>query len=114
MGSSLDVPVSCTESGRWSYQSAQFSSSGSMAYAQLRKAKAASVSKSLRLRECHASNQGEVWDEIEMLHHMAESGDKSRTRAMQDAYRERRQDLDEFARPEAYGRLHRRRRWSVE
>ncbi|MCH7228746.1 ARPP-1 family domain-containing protein [Haloferula sp. A504] len=134
-GESLDVPVSCTESGRWSYLSPQFSSSGSMAYAQLRKAKAAAVSRSLHHRDSHASDQGEVWDEIEMLHLKADSGGKSSTRAMQDAYNERRQDLDEFvrgvpcgggqcgllavvgdrvegldvlSRPEAYERLHNR------
>jgi len=134
-GASLDVPVSCTESGRWSYQSAHFSSSGSMAYAQLRKLKAASVSHSLRVRACHSSDQGEVWDEIESLHMQADSSGKSRTRAMEDAYAERRRDLDDFvraipceegqcgllavvgervegvdvlSRPEAYARLHRR------
>jgi len=36
-GSALDVPVSCTERGRWSYESNEFSSSGSLAYAELRK-----------------------------------------------------------------------------
>lgn len=134
-GGSLDVPVSCTESGRWAYDSPEFGSSGNMAHAELRKKKARMVARSLELRASHASDQGEVWDEIEFLHACAHSGDSSRTRAMRDAYSERRHDLDAFARevpchdrqcgllavvgarvegvdvlsrPEAYARLHRR------
>jgi len=134
-GSSLDVPVSCTESGRWSYMSDHFSPSGSMAYAELRKRKSAAVHCSLEASACHASDQGAVWDEIEQLHQQADSGAKSRTRAMKDAFDERQRELDEFSRdvqcrdgqcgllavvgdrvegadvlsrPEAYERLHRR------
>ena len=40
-GTSLDVPVSCTEQGRWSYDSAEFGSSGSLAHAGRRKRKSA-------------------------------------------------------------------------
>jgi hypothetical protein len=97
-GTRLEVPVSCTESGRWRHVSREFESSGSMAYAELRKVKARAVHQSLRVREMHASNQGEVWDEIEMLHSKARTADKSRTRAMRDAYEERRRDLGEFSR----------------
>ncbi len=46
-GTSLDVPVSCTEQGRWSYASAEFGSSGSLAHAELRKRKSADVAMSL-------------------------------------------------------------------
>lgn len=134
-GSALDVPVSCTEQGRWSYQSAEFSSSGSMAYAELRKRKAAAVACSLHASETHASDQGAVWEEIESLHFAAKSSDTSATRAMKDAYDGRQREIDEFtrevpchegqcgllavigdrvegidvlSRPEAYARLHRR------
>ena len=131
-GTSLDVPVSCTERGRWSYASAEFSSSGSLAHAELRKRKAAAVAASLHVHASHASDQGAVWDEIEQLHFAARSDDSSQTRAMKDAYDSRQCELDEFtreapchdgqcgliavigdrvdvlSRPGAYARLHRR------
>jgi hypothetical protein len=134
-GSSLDVPVSCTERGRWSYDAPQFSASGSVAYAELRKRKAAGVTHSLRMHACHMSDQSAVWSEIEELHFAAKTADSSRTRAMKDAYNERQRELDEFtralpchegqcgllavigdrvegvdvlSRPEAYANLHRR------
>jgi hypothetical protein len=134
-GTSLDVPVSCTEQGRWGYQSAEFSSSGSLAHAELRKRKAESVAFSLQTQASHVSDQGGVWQEIEQLHFAAKTADKSRTRAMKDAYENRQRELDEFtrdvpchdgqcgllavvgdrvegidvlSRPEAYARLHRR------
>jgi hypothetical protein len=134
-GSALDVPVSCTERGRWSYASAEFGSSGSVAYAELRKRKSADVAMSLQINASHASNQGAVWEEIESLHVAARSAESSPTRAMKDAYNERQKELDDFtreapchdgqcgllavvgdrvegidvlSRPEAYAKLHRR------
>ena len=134
-GSQLGVPVSCTEQGRWSYQSNEFSPSGSVAYAELRKSKSRDVAHSLELHAKHSSNQGAVWEEIEALHESADTAHKSPTRAMRDAYRERQREIEEFAaevplvdgqcgllavigervegvdvlsRPEAYAKLHRR------
>jgi hypothetical protein len=134
-GSSLDVPVSCTERGRWSYESNEFSSSGSLAHAELRKHKSAAVAFSLQCNAGHASDQGAVWSEIEQLHLAAKSDDSSKTRAMKDAYEGSQRELDEFTRdlpchegqcgllavigdrvegmdvlssPEAYAKLHRR------
>ena len=134
-GSALDVPVSCTEQGRWSYASAEFGSSGSVAYAELRKRKSADVAISLQINASHASDQGAVWEEIESLHVAARSAGSSPTRAMKDAYNERQKELDDFtrevpchdgqcgllavigdrvegidvlSRPEAYAKLHRR------
>ena len=97
-GSALDVPVSCTEQGRWSYASAEFGSSGSVAYAELRKRKSADVAMSLQINASHASNQGAVWEEIESLHVAAKSAGSSQTRAMKDAYNERQKELDDFTR----------------
>ncbi len=132
---SLDVPVSCTERGRWAYDAPQFSASGSVAYAELRKRKSAAVMESLEVNKVHLSNQSEVWGEIEQLHFAAKTADSSKTRAMKDAYEQRQKELDEFAhevtchdgqcgllavagdrvegvdvlsRPEAYAKLHRR------
>ncbi len=97
-GSALDVPVSCTERGRWSYESNEFSSSGSLAYAELRKGKAAAVANSLHVNACHSSDQGAVWQEIEHLHMAANSDDSSKTRAMKDAYDRSQREIEEFSR----------------
>lgn len=134
-GTSLYVPVSCTEQGRWSYDSPEFSASGSLAHAELRKRKAAAVSQSLQFSKSHLSDQGAVWNEIEELHMAAQSHGSSKTRAMKDAYETRQRELDAFTRgiawqdgqcgllavigdrvegvdvlskPEAYARLHSR------
>ncbi len=134
-GSTLDVPVICNERGRWSYDTPQFGTSGSMAHAELRKRKSAAVMESLEMSKVHLSNQGEVWSEIEQLHYAAKTADSSKTRAMKDAYQERQRELDEFtralpchdgqcglltvigdrvegvdvlSRPDAYAKLHRR------
>jgi hypothetical protein len=96
--SALDVPVSCTESGRWSYDSNEFSSSGSLAHAELRKCKAEAVASSLHASEGHSSDQGAVWKEIEHLHEAAQSSESSKTRAMKDAYDGRRREIEEFSR----------------
>ena len=50
-GSALDVPVSCTEQGRWSYDTPEFGTSGSVAYAELRKRKALDVAINLKAHE---------------------------------------------------------------
>lgn len=97
-GTSLDVPVSCTERGRWDYRSAEFSSSGSLAHAELRKRKAAAVANSLHSKASHVSDQGAVWSEIEQLHQTANSDVTSKTRAMKDAYEGHQRELDEFTR----------------
>jgi hypothetical protein len=134
-GTTLDVPVSCTEQGRWSYDAPQFSSSGSLAHAELRKRKSADVAMSLEQSKAHFSNQSAVWEEIESLHISAKTDGSSKTRAMKDAYNERQKELDDFtrelvchdgqcgllavigdrvegidvlSRPEAYATLHRR------
>jgi hypothetical protein len=134
-GTSLDVPVSCTEQGRWSYDAPQFSTSGSLAHSGLRKLKSADVAMSLEQSKAHFSNQSAVWEEIESLHVAAKTSGSSKTRAMKDAYNERQKELDDFtrevvchegqcgllavigdrvegidvlSRPEAYSTLHRR------
>jgi hypothetical protein len=97
-GTSLDVPVSCTEQGRWSYDAPLFSSSGSLAHSELRKRKSIDVAMSLEQSKAHFSNQSAVWEEIESLHLAAKTDSSSKTRAMKDAYNERQKELDDFTR----------------
>lgn len=59
------IPVSCIEQGRWSYKSREFSSANRTMSACLRKSKAQSVHERVRQSGSFASDQGEIWQEIE-------------------------------------------------
>jgi hypothetical protein len=80
----IKIPVSCVEQGRWRYKSRYFGSSGSHSPSKLRRSLKASVSRSLKEKRGHTSDQGEVWKEVASLHstHGVESG----TGAMSDAF----------------------------
>ena len=90
--SSLVVPVSCTEQGRWSYASREFDESEIVAERQVRYAMKASVNESLASGAGHRSDQGRVWNEVGALHERQATA--SPTGAMRDAYQTRRADLD--------------------
>jgi len=87
------IPVSCTEAGRWSYESHDFKPSGVVMAKKVRARKLRSVSSSLESEGRHRSNQGEVWHEIAELH------DKlavpSSTGAMHDAFEAKRFELED-------------------
>ena len=82
--SEMKLNVSCTERGRWHYDSERFADSGVVMAHGVRRAKSASVSEGFRMRRCALSDQAEVWDEIERLHET--TGTVSPTRAMRDAF----------------------------
>ncbi|NDV61428.1 hypothetical protein G0Q06_03090 [Puniceicoccales bacterium CK1056] len=86
------IPVSCTESGRWSYDSPTFSHSKTVMPAKARRKKTRSVSASLASMANYTSDQGEVWNEVDELH--AKVGSYSATSAMSDAYEQMRADLE--------------------
>jgi len=86
------VPVSCTEQGRWSYESKEFSASMNVMDHKIRGKKMASVSRSRRSRGTYESNQGEVWDGIACF--SRDAGVHSNTGAMKDVYTERKKDYD--------------------
>ncbi|MCC7550817.1 MAG: hypothetical protein KO316_04825 [Methanobacterium sp.] len=90
------VPVSCTEQGRWSYNSLNFQESGNIATHRVRRTKAASVYGSLKVQEEFRSDQRAVWNEIDDVSRDAQVN--SQTRAMQDVYQARSADLDEYQR----------------
>ena len=66
--SSLVVPVSCTEQGRWSYASREFAESEIVADRQVRFAMKDSINASLASGAGHRSDQGRVWREVGALH----------------------------------------------
>ena len=80
----IKIPVSCVEQGRWGYKSRYFGSSGSHSPSKLRRALKASVSRSVKEKRGHTSDQGEVWKEVACLH--AAHGVESATAAMSDAF----------------------------
>lgn len=62
--STLVVPVSCVEQGRWDDGDVAFRSSERMLCADLRARKARQVHDSVRISQEFRSNQGEIWQEI--------------------------------------------------
>ena len=60
----LDVPVSCVEAGRWHRRSAKFASGGSMSHGTLRKMLSNQTQAGYRSRGAPTSDQGAVWDEV--------------------------------------------------
>jgi hypothetical protein len=93
--SELKIPVSCVEQGRWSYDSREFSSASRHMSADLRKKKSRSVHENLSSRSSFASNQGEVWEEIEVkFSRMAEP--QSPTMALSDLYISKQTSVAEY------------------
>jgi len=62
--STIVIPVSCVEAGRWSHATPEFRPSKSSFYAAGRAMKTEHVSSSLRSHGSRHSNQGAVWDSI--------------------------------------------------
>lgn len=86
------IPVSCTEQGRWSYESTVFTTSESFATPRIRENAKRAVNRALAENRGFRANQGEVWDGVERL--AKESGVESPTRAMRDVVRKSLPELD--------------------
>lgn len=63
-GSTLKIPVSCMEAGRWDQRQENFDSGGAIFRAKSRAVQKASVTSSIRQRGTFRSDQGAVWDEV--------------------------------------------------
>ena len=92
--SSFDVPVSCTEKGRWKYNSRKFQDSGIVMSSKARYAKSERVTKSLRRMEGYNANQSSIWKDIEKMHRKYSTS--SNTRAMKDAFLQKQNDIQEY------------------
>ncbi len=88
------IPVSCVEAGRWGYKSRHFGSGGTHSPSMLRRVLKASVSKSVRAKRGHRSDQGEVWEEV--ARQQSALGAVSGTSAMSDTFEAHRKRLDDF------------------
>jgi hypothetical protein len=92
--SEVVIPVSCTEQGRWSYESREFYDSGNVMSPNLRAMNKRAVATSLRESGEFRSDQGAVWNAV---HCMAkDAGTASETGAMKDMYEAKKEDLDAY------------------
>ena len=85
------IPVSCTESGRWSYNSQAFSSSETMMHASSRHSKSERVYASKIRGGAYTAGQSEVWNDVANLH--GSLGTQSSSGAMSEAFAQKKQDL---------------------
>jgi hypothetical protein len=92
--STIKIPVSCVEQGRWRYRSRSFSSGGSHSSSKLRRHLKESVAQSLKAGQGHTSDQMAVWREVGRQ--MASLGSSSETAAMADTYESHQGRLSEF------------------
>src|SRR5687767_10087391 len=90
----LPLPVSCVERGRWSYKSREFAESPVIMFSVGRAKKARAVSRNIAMHGSRVSDQGSVWEDIDML--SSKLGYASPTSAMQDVYENRRTSIDEY------------------
>jgi hypothetical protein len=88
------VPVSCTESGRWSYRSDVFSDSGHISPHTLRRSKLSSVNESLAANVGFRGDQGRVWADIEQF--QAKANHRSPTNAMRDVLEAHEQSIGSY------------------
>lgn len=93
---SLVIPVSCVEAGRWSSGPMQFSASPRALFAASRAKKTAQVSLSMQFRGQRWSDQREVWSDIEEKMARLDAG--SPTSAMSDIFEQRATDLEAYVR----------------
>ena len=92
--SSIKVPVSCVEHGRWSYQDWELKESGNVMHREMRALNVRQVSASLRSVKQFRSDQGEIWDKVAEL--ACDMAVPSPTGAMRDVYEAKGADLDGY------------------
>jgi hypothetical protein len=91
---SLEIPVSCVEQGRWSQHSREFASAERAFFSKGRARKAERVSENMRESGDRDSNQEEVWDDIS--YKMSSMEVNSSTHAIADAYEHFSGSVDEY------------------
>lgn len=92
--STIKVPVSCVEHGRWSYQEREFKESGNVMHREMRALNVRRVSESLASVKQFRSNQGEIWDKVSEL--ACDMKVPSATGAMNDVYQAKGADLEGY------------------
>jgi hypothetical protein len=92
--STLTIPVSCVEAGRWRAASKEFAPAERAYHASGRRAKVEQVSASLRMSSSRHSDQSAIWQEIDLK--SARLGAESSTRAAAAMFDKLRERLDGF------------------
>ena len=88
------IPVSCVEQGRWSYDRPDFGSEGRMFSSRGRARTTSDVSESVHLSGEFRADQSAVWDEVDAkASHFATS---TPSMAMSDVYDQQRGNVDEY------------------
>ena len=94
-GSTVAIPVSCVERGRWRWQSPQCSDSKQAMHASGRRKNIRQVNQSLRSDRAYRGDQGGVWEEVERMavHLRVESP----TESLGDVFQQHEQALAAYA-----------------
>jgi hypothetical protein len=92
--STIVIPVSCVEQGRWSYHTPRFHSEERVMSAGMRAMKAEQVHMSLRQSEDFQSDQGAIWDYIAAK--AERRGAESPSMAMGSIYEKDRSSLQDY------------------
>lgn len=90
------VPVSCVEAGRWRYRSRAFFSSGTSSPGMMRSALSKGALLALKRRGEARADQAEVWRMAAEV--LSETGSHSPTAALEQAYVDRKAQLDDIVR----------------
>jgi hypothetical protein len=90
----LAVPVSCVEAGRWSRGSPKFSSGGTMSHGHLKKMLSSHTRESYRASGTPHSNQGAVWGEVSRK--LGAMGSASDSEAFDQVYQDHFARLDDL------------------
>jgi len=99
-GSSMKIPVSCMEAGRWQRQQQDFDSGKAIFRAKSRAVQKASVTMSLRSEGSFRSDQGAVWNEVsDSLHELAAASPTADFRAGREKVAHRIEEFVEAIRP---------------
>ena len=96
-GTTLDVPVACSQRSRWAFESGEFRDGGVLAATELRHRLHSDTHACLRVENVGRADQGRFWQEVRGLHER--QGVRSPTEAMRDAHAAREAQLkDQLAR----------------
>ena len=82
----LQIPVSCVEGGRWHRRSAKFASGSSMSHGKLRKMMSIQTHLGLRSARSPVSDQGAVWGEVSRK--LSAMGSSSPSEAFDQVYQD--------------------------
>jgi hypothetical protein len=94
--STLPIPVSCVEQGRWHYSSPLFQAAKACAYPSLRVSKHEDVTKNMKSRRRSDADQSKIWNDISAK--SARMSVASETMAMADIYESRSPNSEEMNR----------------